>query len=213
MNKTKIVPPPLDDLQLVKDWVKPRVSAKRFGHIAGVAQTGKQLAEKFSDDPELAYLAELAGWLHDACKETKDTVLVQQAKEYGLKLHPIEEANGHLLHGPVAAQLVKHEFNFQDSDTLNAIAEHTLGAINMSLLSKIVFLADAIEPGRPNDYADPIREPLQNDSADDEICTLDKAILIACNSNLKLLLESNKIIHPLTVEVRNYYLQACVIKR
>ncbi len=151
--------------------------------------------------------------MHDACKETKDSILIQQAKEYGLKLHPVEEANGHLLHGPVAAQLVKHEFNFQDTDTLNAIAEHTLGAINMSLLSKIVFLADATEPGRPSDYADPIRQPLEDDSSDSSISPLDKAILVACNSNLKLLLETGKIIHPRTVEVRNFYLQACVIKR
>jgi predicted HD superfamily hydrolase involved in NAD metabolism len=144
-----------------------------------------------------------------SCKETKDDILVQQAKQYGLKLHPIEETNGHLLHGPVAAQLVKHEFGLKQEDVLNAIAEHTLGAINMSILSKIVFLADAIEPGRPADYAEPIRQALDNESLDNGISPLDKAILIACNSNLRLLLESSKIIHPRTVEVRNNYLQIC----
>ncbi len=201
MSKANKIPPPLDDLQFVKDWVKPRVSAKRFGHIAGVAQTGKQLAQKFSDDPEIVQLAELAGWLHDACKETKDDILVQQAKEYDLKLNPIEEANGHLLHGPVAAQLVKKEFGVKNEDLLNSISEHTLGAINMSLLSKIVFLADAIEPSRPADYADPIKQAMDQ--------SLDQAILVACNSNLQILLESHKTIHPRTVEVRNYYLQIC----
>jgi len=197
----KNVPPPLDDLQFVKEWVKPRVSTKRFGHIAGVAQTSKKLVEKFSNDPDMAYMAELAGWLHDACKETKDSLLVQQAKEYGLKLHPIEEANGHLLHGPVAAQLVKKEFGLEDPDILNAIAEHTLGALNMCLLSKIVFLADAIEPSRPADYANPIKQAIDQ--------SLDQAMLVACNSNLQILLESHKAIHPRTVEVRNYYLQIC----
>ncbi len=205
----KNVPPPLNDLQYVQKWAKPRVSAKRFAHIAGVAQTAKDLAHKFIRDPELIYLAELAGWLHDACKETKDSVLIEQAKAYGLKLDPVEEANGHLLHGPVAAQLIKHEFGLQHQDALNAIAEHTLGAVNMSLLSKIVFLADAIEPNRPTEYADPIKQALNNDSTNDDISPLDKAILIACNSNLKLLLETNKVIHPRTVEVRNYYLQIC----
>jgi predicted HD superfamily hydrolase involved in NAD metabolism len=209
MSKSNNIPPPLDDLQFVKDWVKPRVSAKRFGHIVGVAQTAKKLAQKFSCDRGIAYMAELAGWLHDACKETKDDILIQQAKQYGLKLHPIEETNGHLLHGPVAAQLIKREFGLEHEDVLNAIAEHTLGAINMSLLSKIVFLADAIEPGRPNDYADPIRQVIDNFVDSDPTQALDQAILMACNSNLQILLESHKTIHPRTVEVRNYYLRIC----
>lgn len=209
MTKIKNIPSPLDDLDFVKDWVKPRVSAKRFDHITGVAHTGKKLAQKFSNDPDIAYYAELAGWLHDACKETKDNVLVQQAKEYGLKLHPIEEANGHLLHGPIAAQLVKQEFGLEQVDILSAIAEHTLGAINMSLLSKIVFLADAIEPARPADYADPIKQAIDTHFDRDAARALDQAILVTCNSNLQILLESHKAIHPRTVEVRNYYLAIC----
>jgi len=209
MNKPISIPPPLNDLQFVKNWVQSKVSAKRFGHIAGVAQTAKQLAQKFSNDEELAYLAELAGWLHDACKETKDYLLVEQAKEYGLKLNPIEETNGHLLHGPVAAQLLKKEFGFEHKETLNAIAEHTLGALNMSLLSKIVFLADAIEPGRPADYADPIRQAIDGYFAEDPDKALNQAVLTSCNSNLQILLECHKAIHPRTVEVRNYYLAIC----
>ncbi len=205
----KDIPPPLDDLKYVQNWVKERVSPKRFGHIVGVAQTAKKLAKQFSDDPELAYKAELAGWLHDACKETKDKELVQQAKEYGMKLEPVEEANGHLLHGPVGAQFIKHTFGLKDQDILNAIAEHTLGAIDMSLLSKIVFLADAIEPGRPADYADPIRKPLEAGTASGATPSLDKAILVACESSLKFLAENGKAIHPKTVAVRDYYAKVC----
>ncbi len=204
----KDIPPPLDDLKYVQSWVKERVSAKRFGHIVGVAQTAKKLAQQFSEDAELAYKAELAGWLHDSCKETKDKELVVQAKEYGMQLDPVEEENGHLLHGPVAAQFVKHEFGLKDQDILNAIAEHTLGAINMTLLSKIVFLADAIEPGRPAEYADPIREPIKS-GCGDTIGSLDKAILVACESSLQYLAQAGKAIHPKTVQVRDYYLQIC----
>src|SRR5271163_974937 len=112
----KGVPPPLDDLEYVQNWVKERVSPKRFGHIVGVAHTAKKLAQQFSHDSELAYKAELAGWLHDACKETKDNELVEQAQKYGFKLDPVEEENGHLLHGPVAAQFVKHTFGLDDQD-------------------------------------------------------------------------------------------------
>ena len=121
----------------------------------------------------------------------------------------MEEENGHLLHGPVAAQLVKNTFALNNIEILNAIAEHTLGAVDMCLLSKIVFLADAIEPNRTAEYADPIRQAIYDCSSDTTASSLDRAILIACNSNLQLLLETNKVIHPRTIEVRNYYLQIC----
>ena len=202
------IPSPLDNVTYVQDWIKQRVSAKRFAHTAGVANTAKKLAERFSNDPSFIYKAELAGWLHDACKEMKDKDLIEQAKKYGLILEVVEEENGHLLHGPVAAQLVKHEFGLQDTDILNAITEHTLGAVNMSLLSKIVFLADAIEPNRPAEYADPIREPIYPASTNEE-SSLDKAILIACESSLQFLKKNGKAIHPKTVAVRDYYLEKC----
>jgi len=213
----KDIPPPLDDLLYVQSWVKPRVSPKRYGHIIGVARSAKDLATRFNPNPkkidqEFVYLAELAGWLHDACKEMEDKTLIEQAKKYGLKLHPVEEKNGHLLHGPVAAQLVKHEFGLQHQDLLNAIAEHTLGAIAMTHLSKIVFLADAIEPGRASEYADPIREPLKSTSINDRISPLDKAVLIACESSLQFLAQTGKVIHPRTIEVRDYYLKICQSK-
>lgn len=200
---------PLDDLDFVQDWVKGRVSLKRFTHIIGVAETAKKLAQQFSGDPATVYKAELAGWLHDCCKETKNQELVEQAKIYGMQLHPVEEANGHLLHGPVAAEYVKRTFALNDQDILNAIAEHTLGAINMSFLSKIVFLADAIEPGRPAEYADPIREPLKSNAGKNSTFVLDKAVLIACESSLKHLEATSKPIHPKTIEVRDYYLNIC----
>jgi len=208
----KDIPPPLDDLKYVQNWVQERVSQKRFGHIVGVAHTAKKLAQRFSKDHELAYKAELAGWLHDACKEIKDKELVEQAKKYGLHLEPVEEENGHLLHGPVAAQFVKHTFGLEDQDILNAMAEHTLGAINMTLLSKIVFIADAIEPGRPAEYADPIRKPIKIGSVSDPILSLDKAILVACQSSLDYLAQVGKAIHPRTVAVRDHYLKICQSK-
>ena len=85
----KNIPPPLDDLKYVQNWVKERVSPKRFGHIVGVAHTAKKLAQQFSKDPgSWLYKAELAGWLHDACKETKDKELIEQAQKYGLQARP-----------------------------------------------------------------------------------------------------------------------------
>jgi predicted HD superfamily hydrolase involved in NAD metabolism len=144
-------------LEFAREWVRTRISEKRFRHTEGVAETARELALRSNCD---VFLAELGGLLHDCCKEVKDKELISRAKEFGLKLHPIEELNGHLLHGPVAAETVKAELGLTNKKVLDAIAEHTLGAVDMTTLSKIVFLADAIEPGRSRDYVKPIWQAL-----------------------------------------------------
>ena len=192
-----------------KEWVEPRVSEKRFKHIAGVAQTARELALLAGCDP---HAAELAGWLHDACKEIKDKVLVEEARRFGLTIHPAEEKNGHLLHGPVAAEVIRREFGIEDLEFLNAIREHTLGAIAMSTLSKVVFLADALEPGRPASDREPIWQALK-DYAKEEAAggdfgfALNMAVQLCCDSGLASLIASGRTIHPKTVDVRNYYLE------
>jgi len=187
-----------------RNWVRPRVSQKRFEHIKGVAQTARELAQLVGCDQSLA---ELAGWLHDACKEMNDLELIADAKRYGLNLHPVEERNGHLLHGPIAAELVKSTLDLDNQDLLNAIREHTLGAVDMSLLSKVVFLADCLEPTRPDAYTKPIWKALGLGHQPKQDVDLEGAILVACDLNLKHLLDAGRVIHPKTVEVRNYYLE------
>jgi predicted HD superfamily hydrolase involved in NAD metabolism len=187
-------------LEFAKNWMQPRNSAKRFKHICGVAHVAGRIAEAAGED---TFLAELGGWLHDACKEVKDKELVKMAEGFGMKLHPIERAYGHILHGPVAAEVARRELNITHKELLDAVKEHTLGAVPMTNLSKIVFLADCLEEGRPRDYTDPIWQALDPDGA----CDLDKAIYKACDLNLQHLIEKQRPIHPLTVEVRNYYMQ------
>ncbi len=160
-------------------------------------------------------MAELGGVLHDACKETKGKILVAQAKDFGLKLHPIEEAQGHLLHGPVSALTAKKELGITNSILLHAISEHTLGAVDMTVMSQILFLADCLDETRSDDYTVPIWNALGYKTADGTgknrkfkgELDMESAILCACNAGLQFLLVENKVIHPKTVEVRNWYLQ------
>jgi predicted HD superfamily hydrolase involved in NAD metabolism len=191
-------------IKQAKKWVKSRVSEKRFRHITGVAQTARKLAKKYGAEPGKA---ELAGWLHDACKEFKDKQLVQMANDYGLPLDKVYEENGHLLHGPIAAEVVKRELNFTDELVLNAIREHTLGAVAMTTLSVVVFLADAIEPGRSEDFTKPIWEALERAKEIGDAQALNLAVRVTCDMSLRDLLLQGRVIHPRTVEVRNYYTQ------
>lgn len=202
-------------LEKAQMWVESRVSPRRFLHIQGVARTAKELAAHLNCNQ---FLAELAGWLHDCCKELKDTELLSLAKRFGIKLNTVEKENPHLLHGPVGALFIRQELNITNKQVLDAIAEHTLGAIAMSNLSKAVFLADCLEPGRSAAYTQPIWAALAgvsgadtniNQTAKPQIgnkVDTDHAILVACDLGLKDLIESGRIIHPKTVGVRNYYL-------
>lgn len=210
INKIDGVPENLD-VDFIKKWISSKVSERRFKHIEGVATTAKQLAARAGCSVKLA---ELAGWLHDCCKEVKDKELISLATNFGLQLHPVEKINGHLLHGPVGACICREELGLTNTEVLGAIAEHTLGAVNMTTLSKVVFLADCIEPGRNADYTRPIWQALNGDTDshfvagnNDKVIDIDMGILVSCEAGLTDLLKSGRLIHPKTVDVRNYYLQ------
>ena len=221
-------------LEYAREWLRPRISERRFKHTEGVVETAREMAKRTGADE---FLAQLGGWLHDCCKEVKDKELIKRAKGFGLKLHPVEEVNGHLLHGPVAAETVKAELDITNKEVLDAIAEHTLGAVGMTLLSKILFLADALEPGRDPEYCKTIWQALHPCVwPDEEISNtsehpghaagqktlyglealkltsklpldVDQAILVACDVGLADLIQCRRVIHPKTVKVRNFYLQ------
>jgi predicted HD superfamily hydrolase involved in NAD metabolism len=208
-------------LEAAREWVRPRVTERRFKHIEGVAYSARELAKRAGCD---AFMAELAGWLHDCCKEIKDTELVQRAREFGLTLHPVEVENGHLLHGPVGAQTARAELGLTNQLILDAMSQHTLGEVGMTTLAEVVFLADCIEPNRPADCRTPIWNALTgaSEGSGDETAPkqttgneldLALAILIACDLGLRDLLTIGRTIHPKTVDVRNHYLKLIQARR
>ena len=200
-----------DDLKLgtVRQWVEKRVSERRFEHIKGVVNAGELLAFHADVNP---YPVVLACWLHDSCKEIKAEKLVAMAKKYKMKISAIDQKYGHILHGPVAARLVKEKFSIKNRDVLSGIAEHTLGGINMSTISKLVYLADALEESRPESLKMAILEALTGgvDISSTEArvpLDLDRAILKASELTLFDLLDKGKVMHPKTVAVRNHFLE------
>lgn len=188
-------------LDAARKWAKPRVSEKRFRHVEGVAAVAKEIAGLAGEDE---FLAELAGWLHDGCKEWKDKDLVKVAQSFGMKLNDVEKENGHLLHGPVAAFVSREELGIKHQELLDAVSEHTLGKVGMTNLSKVVFLADCLEASRPTDFTDPIWNALKNNPK--KTADLDAAMLVACDLSLEHLISSRRVIHIKTVDVRNYFL-------
>lgn len=210
-TKTKSIPGIPDNISIedIRQWVKKRVSSKRYEHIKGVVKVGELLSYHQNINPQPVLLA---CWLHDSCKEVKSEKLIELAKKFKLPLTKMEEKYGHILHGPVAAEVAKEKFAITNNDVLSGIAEHTLGGINMTTISKIVYLADALEESRPQSIKQPIYKALAKDvdlhSAKSRVkLDLDNAMFQATNLTLYNLLERGKTIHPKTVAVRNHYLE------
>lgn len=181
----------------VLTWLADNVPNSRLKHILGVEQTAIELAGIHHVDKEKAARA---GLMHDLAKCFKPARLLQMAKEAGVEIDAVTEANPHLLHAQVSAIVAKNLFDERDTEVLEAIASHTLGKPGMSKLSCVVFVADSIEPNRGSS---PELEALREISKHD----LYKAVWLTCDYSLSFLLETRCLIHPQTILTRNWALQ------
>ncbi len=125
--------------------VKHRQTAKRFEHTLGVAFTAACIAF-ISDVPPLK--AELAGLLHDCAKCYSDKELISMCHKAKVELTDYELASPAVIHAKYGSFMAEHEFGITDPDILNAIRFHTTGRPDMSILEKLIFVADYIEPLR-----------------------------------------------------------------
>ncbi|MDI3299125.1 MAG: bis(5'-nucleosyl)-tetraphosphatase (symmetrical) YqeK [Bacillota bacterium] len=162
--------------------LRRRVSLPRYYHSLAVADTAFLLAERWGADPERA---RLAGILHDWARELPDEETAALARRYDLP----ERAGGFrtaLLHGPVAAAILREELGFDDEAVLEAIELHTVGRPGMSRLARVVWLADAVEPTR--EY--PGVEELRRTACE----SLEEAMAAALRSSIRFLRSQGALI-------------------
>ena len=95
--------------------------------------------------------AGVAAMLHDIAKPLSLPEMQKKAQEYDMRLPKDIYADENLLHGPLAAAIAEHELGVTDAEILSAIACHTTGKPDMTVLEQVIYLADAIEPNR-RDY-------------------------------------------------------------
>lgn len=183
--------------QGIQAHLEATLSPHRRQHVAGVAATARRLAEAHGVDPDAA---ELAGWLHDLAREWKPPQLLAEAEKQGLPIGDLERANPMaMLHAKLGASEAKRLFGINDEGVLQAIARHTMGAVGMSPLDQVVFLADAIEPGRGDaPHVVAVRSLAESD--------LQAACLEALDQTLRYLVSSGQPIHPDAVLARNHQL-------
>ncbi|MCX7780842.1 MAG: bis(5'-nucleosyl)-tetraphosphatase (symmetrical) YqeK [Negativicutes bacterium] len=172
--------------------LRGKLSGKRMRHSEGVMKSAAELAERYGANVEKA---KLAGILHDCAREMPRNNLLQSAKAFGIVVSDIERQMPLLLHAPLGSKIAQAEYGIDDPEILSAIALHTTGAAKMTLLDKIVYLADFIEPGRDFPGVDTLRLLAKLD--------LDKAVLQAFDQSIRYILEHKGLIHPATIEGRN----------
>lgn len=185
----------MTNAEIIEDLKKTQDEA-RFLHTMGVAQTAKRMAESLGENPNKAYLA---GLLHDCAKCVSDEDKIKICKENNIEISYSEKCNPFLLHAKVGAYFTQHKYHITDSDIINAVRYHTTGRKNMSLLEKIIFTADYIEPGRKKQ---PNLKILRQMAYKD----IDKTVLLILRDTLNYLLEQGQEnIDEYTKEAYIYY--------
>ena len=164
-------------------------------HIERVAAEADRLAAGFKElDREQV---ELAAWGHDIARALSPQELLAKARQFGLEVGPVEEEAPILLHGPVGAEMLRQGYGIDDPQVLAAARFHSTGRAGMSLLEKVIFVADKIEPGKVR--AKPALARVR-DLADRD---LDAAILEYLDQMLETAREEKWPLHPQAVAARN----------
>jgi putative HD superfamily hydrolase of NAD metabolism len=181
------------ELKEIEKKLAERLKPSRYAHSVGVSETAAKLAVHFGASPEQA---RLAGLLHDCAREFPVGDLLDIAKKMQIEFTAIEGNAPILLHAYIGAKMLPAAYEVADCAVQQAIYRHTVGGASMTVLDKIIYLADMIEPQRKYPGAAQLRQLAATEA-------LDNVMLAAFNQSLAFVLNQNKVIHPDTVIARN----------
>ncbi|MCK5767623.1 MAG: bis(5'-nucleosyl)-tetraphosphatase (symmetrical) YqeK [Candidatus Atribacteria bacterium] len=187
-------------IDLMKLKLKNMLNEERWEHSVSTSQIAYDLAMKYGADPDKA---KIAGLLHDCAKCMTFEKLKVMAAANKIQIDINMDKIPKVLHSFVGALIAEQEFNVQDSDILQAIRLHSTGGAKMSILDKVVYLSDKIEPLRYFNGITQVRQMAQKN--------LDKAVLMILDEGLLFLIKRGLLIYPATVEARNDILSKVVL--
>ena len=189
-------------IEEMRALLQQSLKAKRYEHSIRVYETALKMAEHFHADKQKVAFAAL---LHDCGRQVPKEKSVAKAKELGIPVDPVEEAQPILLHAKLGVFYAVHKYgvNTNDAEVLDAIRYHSTGMANMTETAKIVFLADLIEPGRDFEGVEEIREASFQD--------LDRGMLLSYDNTIRYLLEDGLLIHPDAIAGYNQLTAKCKI--
>lgn len=184
----------IEKTEEIRQFTERHVKKSRYEHSVRVAEMCARMCRQYGLDWRKGYLAGIG---HDMCKDFPDNQLIELAKSDGDAISSYELKKPALLHGRAAAVLMKDMFKVYDPEVLEAVANHTSGKTGMCDLTKCLFLADKIEPGRPQS-TDEYRNNLLSMS-------LDGMLYSVLVENLEYLTKKGIEVVPETKEMIDYY--------
>lgn len=180
------------DWQGLEAALTRQLRGERLAHTYRVLETARALGARYGADEGQVSVAAL---MHDYAKAMRPAELLEHARRRSLIVDPAEEAQPHLLHGPVAAALLEELGLVTDPAVRDAIRYHTTGRAGMSLLEKVIWLADYIEPGRSFPGVEAIRAEAEQ--------ALDLALLHALDNSIIYVIRRGWPLHLYSVHARN----------
>ena len=164
---------------------------KRIPHVLGTEQEANRLAERYGADVEKARVAAL---LHDCTKRLDMEEQLALCRQYGIRLDALEQQALKLLHAKTGAAIARDVFGVDD-EIYRAIWWHTTGHAGMTLLEKIMYLADYIEPSRDFPGVDKLRAVCYKD--------LDEGLLMGLEMTIEEMTSMGNPVHHATIEARD----------
>lgn len=183
----------MTDIEEIKAQLKRDLSEKRYVHSLGVADEAKKLAVRYGVDPDRAYIA---GLVHDCAKEVPPQDMEGILKSrYGVTVDSMSRRMPKILHGALGACEAQRRFGIYDPEILDAVKYHTTGKGGMSMMAKIIYIADYIEPNRDFDGVEHLRQLAYKD--------IDEAIIKGIDDTIIDLIGRGLLLHPNTIHARN----------
>lgn len=185
------------EIRDIKKELEDILDSKRYEHTLGVAYTAACIAMRYDYNMEKAYIA---GLLHDCAKCMSNKDKIEYCEKHDLPITAVEQDNPSLLHAKVGAEMSKRKFDIEDPEIYQAIFYHTTGHPNMTLLDKIIYIADYMEPHRdeaPN--LDLVRKQVFVD--------IDTALFTILKDSVDYLGSSDKPVDPMTMQTYLYYVK------
>lgn len=172
-----------------------KLNPSRYEHTLSVSYTAMALAMRYGCSLEKA---ELAGLLHDCAKHYSDESIIRKCEKRQIPLTGDELKAPAVLHAKYGVWVAEHKYGVNDPEILGAVRYHTTGKADMSLLEKIVFVADYIEPRRDKAANLPTVRPLA-------FCDLDACMYVILKDTLEYLEGKGSYIDAMTIQAYDYY--------
>ncbi len=182
-------------IEKIKSQIHQIQDGARFEHTIGVMYTAAALAMRYDMDLEQSMTA---GLLHDCAKSFSSEEKLSLCKSYGLSITDAEAKNPGLLHAKLGAYIARHTYGITDQQILDAIEYHTTGRPKMTMLDKIIYIADYIEPNRNQA---PNLEAIRKQAFID----IDACLYTILEASLQYLQTRSEVIDPMTEQTYLYY--------